>query len=162
MTSTPGVGPRGRVLLNNSASPGGGGGADTPHPPPPLRPCLPPSYVIGQNFLRVFSQSKIFSGAFGANPFRPKNFFAASNNSGSPEGGAGAGGGDTAPTTHPPWTPPPLSGKLCLRAAPAGRAWHRTPPYKFWVVGLRGWQVDCGRNWGAYRSFRLASPLNCE
>ena len=38
-------------------------------------------------FLRVFGQSKIFSGPFGARQFRPKNFFGAfgaSNNSGSP------------------------------------------------------------------------------
>ena len=87
----------GRVLLNDSASLGEGGRSD----PPPL-----------QNFLRVFGQSKIFSGAFGPSQFRPKNFFGAfgaSNNSGSPEGGGG-GVPPTAPPTHPPpplWTPPP-------------------------------------------------------
>ena len=52
--------------------------------------------MIGQIFLLVFSQSKIFSGAFGASQFRPKNFFGASNNSGSPEGGS------------PPQPPTPL------------------------------------------------------
>ena len=46
-------------------------------------------------FLRVFGQSKIFSGAFGASQFRPKHFFGASNNSGSPGGGGGS-------PTHPP------------------------------------------------------------
>ena len=75
-----------RVLLNNSASPGGR--ADLTPPPPK---------VIGQIFLRVFSQSKIFSGAFGASQFRPKKFFGASNNSGSPAGGG---------SPHSPWTPP--------------------------------------------------------
>ena len=45
--------------------------------------------MIGPIFLRVFGQSKIFSGAFGTSQFRPKNFFGASgvsNNSGSPAG----------------------------------------------------------------------------
>ena len=60
--------------------------------------------MIEQVFLQVFSQSKIFSGAFGASQFRPKNFFGAfgaSNNSGSPEGGS---------PLQPP--PPPLSKTL--------------------------------------------------
>ena len=54
--------------------------------------------MIGQIFLRVFSQSKILSGAFGA-----------SNNSASPEGGGGS------PPTAPP-TPPKgkLWGCVCL------------------------------------------------
>ena len=43
--------------------------------------------MIGQIFLWVFSQSKIFSGAFRTSQFRPKNFFSASNNAGSPAGG---------------------------------------------------------------------------
>ena len=78
-----------RVLLNNSAH---------------------PSEVIGQFFLRVFSQSKIFSGAFGASQLRPKNLFGASNNSGS----AGGRVPPTAPPTHPPLDPPPppSEGKL--------------------------------------------------
>ena len=63
-----------------SISRGGGGGAsDTP----------PPSLSDWANFLRVFGQSKFFSGAFGASQFRPKNFFGASNNSGSPARGGG-------------------------------------------------------------------------
>ena len=73
----------------------GEGGGLTP-PPPPHPP--PPFHVIGPIFLRVFGQSKIFSGAFGASQFRPKNFFGpfgASINSGSPEGGV------------PPQPPPP-------------------------------------------------------
>ena len=63
--------------------------------------------MIGQNFLQVFSQSKIFSDAFSASQFRPKNFFGAfgaSNNSGSPEGGG------SPPQPHPPT--PPLSKPL--------------------------------------------------
>ena len=93
-----------RVLLDNSASPGGGG-SDTPHP---LGPPPPPSQVIGQIFLRVFGQSKIFSGAFAASQFTAKTFFGAfgaPNNSGSPEGRGGVP--PTARPTHPPWTPPP-------------------------------------------------------
>ena len=43
-----------------------------------------------QIFLQVFGQSNK-SGAFGASQFRPKNFFGASNNSGSPWGGGGVG-----------------------------------------------------------------------
>ena len=57
--------------------------------------------MIGQIFLRVFGQSKIFSRAFGASQFRPKKFFGAfraSNNSGSPQG---------VPPTAPP--PPPTA-----------------------------------------------------
>ena len=45
--------------------------------------------MIRQIVLRAFGQSKIFSGAFGASQFRPKNGFGASNNSGSPAGGGG-------------------------------------------------------------------------
>ena len=53
----------GRVLLNNSASPGGGlgGGMTPPTHPTPSDPS--PPQVIGQIFLRVFGQSKIFSCA---------------------------------------------------------------------------------------------------
>ena len=51
--------------------------------------------------LRVFGESKIFPGAFGARQFRPKNFFGASNNSGPPDGGGGA-------LSPPIWTPPPF------------------------------------------------------
>ena len=108
---TPADGPR--VLLNNSASPGGRGGgggltrrnvtqggSDTP--PPSDIPPLP--QVIGHIFLRVFSESKILSGAFDASQFRPKNFFSASNNSGCPEGG---GSPHSPPPPYPP-PPPPL------------------------------------------------------
>ena len=75
--------------------------------------------MIGQIFLRVFSQSKIFSGAFGASQFTPKNFFgtfSASNNSGSPEEGGGVPPNSPTHPPTPPWTPPP-SGKLCQRNA---------------------------------------------
>ena len=72
--------------------------------------------MIGQNFLWVFGQSKLFSGAFGASQFRPKKFFgafSASNNSGSPEEGGGGSphspthSPPTAPPTHPPQPHPP-------------------------------------------------------
>ena len=43
----------------------------------PRTPPTPPPYVIGQIFLRVFSQSKIFSGAIGSSQFRPNSFFGA-------------------------------------------------------------------------------------
>ena len=91
--------PWSEFCLTTQHLPGVGGGLTPP----------PPSYVIGQIFLRVFSQSKIFSGAFGASQFRPKTFFGASNNSGCPEGGG------SPPQPHPPtppWTPPPPS-ELC-------------------------------------------------
>ena len=89
-----------RVLLNDSASHGGGGGLRRDLTPPPSDP-----KVIGQIFLRVFGQSKILSGAFGASQFGPKNFFGAfgaSNKSGSPEGGG------VAPQPPTPLGPPPL------------------------------------------------------
>ena len=64
---------------------GGGGGGSPLDPPPPLKqvpaPPPPPPQVIGQTFLRVFGQSKNFSGTFGASQFRQKKFFGASNNS---------------------------------------------------------------------------------
>ena len=48
-------------------------------PPPPLGPThAPPSPKrLGQIFFRASGQLKIFFGAFGANQFRPKNFFGA-------------------------------------------------------------------------------------
>ena len=96
--------------------------------------------MIGQIFLRAFGQSKSFSGAFGTSQFRPKNFFGASNNSGSPaEGGV-------PPTAPPPppnprWTPPhpappplaspPLFGSPHSPARSSGKLWapcHPPPP----------------------------------
>ena len=75
-----------------------GGGAD---PPPPS--------VIGQIFLRVFSQSKFFSGGKSVWAKKFLRAFGASKNSGSPEGGGG-GAQPHPPTppgpTHPP--PPPV------------------------------------------------------
>ena len=82
---------RARVLLKNSASPGGGG--LTPPPPNPPAP-PPPPLSDSANFSPGLQPIKVFSGAFGASQFRPKNLFGASNNSGSPEG---VGGGATAP-----------------------------------------------------------------
>ena len=71
------------------------GGSHTTHPPP-LDPPSPPFKKIGPKFLQTFGQSKLFSGAFGANRFRPKIFlgaFGASKNSAPPEmeGGGGVG-----------------------------------------------------------------------
>ena len=57
--------------------------SDAPLRPPPTLSDPPPP---------LFGQSEIFSGAFGASQFRPKNFFGAfgaSNNSGPPAGGGG-------------------------------------------------------------------------
>ena len=65
--------------------------------------------MIGQIFLQVFGQSKIFSGAFGTSQFRPKNFFGASNNSGSPGGGVPSPQPPPPPSLEPP---PPLSKTL--------------------------------------------------
>ena len=67
--------------------------------------------MIGQIFLRVFGQSKFFSGAFGTSQFRPNNFFGAfgaSNNSGSP-GPPQQPHPPTPPPTAPPPHPPPNS-----------------------------------------------------
>ena len=98
----------------------GSGDADAPNPRNPwprssgfqcARDFQPPPPPLlsdwAKVFLRVFGQSKIFSGAFAASQFRPKNFFGAfgaSNNSGSPAGG----GPPTAPPPPPHLGPPPL------------------------------------------------------
>ena len=65
-------------------------------------PQSPPFGLYGPQDRGVaFRQSKIFSGAFGASQFRPKNLFGASHNSGSPAGGG------VPPTAPPPLGPPP-------------------------------------------------------
>ena len=77
--------------------------------------------MTGQTFLQVFSQSKIFSGAFGTSQFGPKNFFGAfgaSNNSGSPWGGGGA------QPTPPPFGPPPLHQNSATSSCIAGQHLH--------------------------------------
>ena len=57
-----------RAPVNNAPPPGGGGGGPTP-PTQPGRPAPPllPLQRLGQTFFPAFTQSKIFSGAFGAN-----------------------------------------------------------------------------------------------
>ena len=65
------------------------GGSLTPPTHPPWTP--PPLLSDWANFSTGLRPIKIFSGAFGASQFRPKNIFGAfgtSNNSGSPWGGA--------------------------------------------------------------------------
>ena len=55
-----------------------GDGGVRHHPPrPPGAPPTPPPQIFGQIFLWAFGQSKIVSGAFGANRVRPKIFFRA-------------------------------------------------------------------------------------
>ena len=51
------------------------------HHCPPTRPSPPPPPLkrLGQIFFRAFGRSKILSGAFGANSFRPNIFFSAFN-----------------------------------------------------------------------------------
>ena len=101
-----------------------GAGSHTTHPSPP-GPTRPP--IATQIFFRASGQSKIFSGATGANQFRPKTFvcaFGASTNSAplGRGGWRGLGGGwrglgalDPPPPTRPPApkksparTPPPV------------------------------------------------------
>ena len=63
----------------------GGVGEGPTHPP-----LDPPPKHLGQNFLRVFGQSTFLSGAFGANWFRPKNFFGGRRGAGPPPQKKGA------------------------------------------------------------------------
>ena len=95
-----------------------GGGSDPPPPPPPLGPPPPPLLSDWANFSPGLRPIKIFSGAFGASKFRPKNLFGAfgtSNNSGSPE------------PPGPPPDPPPLFKKISGPHSPGGRTSLQSP-----------------------------------
>ena len=67
-------GAQGRTVQLWGTTGRGLGGSHTP-PHSPWTP--PPLKHLGQIFLRAFGRSKIISGAFGPNWFRPKNFFGA-------------------------------------------------------------------------------------
>ena len=75
-------------------------------PPPLPGPTHPlPLKRLGQIFFRAFGRSKIFSGAFGADEFRPKVFFGAFGASKTQHHRAGGGGGGAPPQNHPTATP---------------------------------------------------------
>ena len=96
-------GPPPRAPCNNSAPLGGGrGGPTPPHPAPPDLDLPTPALEYWAKFSSGPSADQnIFSGAFGADEFRPKVFFgafSASNTSAPPEGGIGRGGGGAGPS----------------------------------------------------------------
>ena len=85
--------------------------------------------MIGQNFLRVFGQSKNCSGAFSASQFRLKIFFGAST-----QGLRGEGG---PPPPQPP--PPPSVSKTLPPSFPF------PDPQTYTRVGQHFFQSLCGR-----------------
>ena len=99
------------------------GGGDPPLDPPSHTP-PPPFKILGQIFLQAFGQSKLFSGDFRDNSFRPKLFFGAfgaSKNSAPPEGGCE--GWNPPPSPTAPWAEPWL--RVQLGNSPGAKPWGK-------------------------------------
>ena len=151
-----------RAPCNTSAPPRGRGGSHTTHTPPLDSPT---PKILGQTFLRAFGRSTIVSGASGTSPFRPTNFFGASESSAPPPGGGGGagqglalifipaeGGGASPGPPHPLPPPPPL------KQVPGG--WTPPPSKKPWRTPFPPSppQLHCPRCPPGNPAFREATP----